>query len=117
MPRAPSPCSADGAASALTSVLQLLIERLYPAASGGKPPLGPVNGALGTTVGNLLNGRKSAIGIIGAALTQILGTAPSATVLSSIAGAAPALAGTSGTFLPIFIALAAWGPSARAKSG
>ena len=74
--------------------------------------LGQVNGALGQTIGNLLNGKKSAIGIIGAAATSILSGAPSdsaigklvATVLGDTGLIAP---GT--TFLPLFLALSAWG--------
>ncbi len=36
---------------------------------GGTGKLGPVNGALGQTIGNLLDGKKSAIGIIGGVIT------------------------------------------------
>src|SRR5262249_1446747 len=36
----------------------------------GPPPLGQVNGALGQTIGNLLNGKKTAIGVIGALATS-----------------------------------------------
>ena len=35
-------------------------------------PLGQVNGALGETIGNLLNGKKTAIGVIGSMLTAWL---------------------------------------------
>ena len=44
---------------------------------GGKsPPLGQVNGALGETIGNLLNGKKTAIGLIGTLLTGWLSSVP-----------------------------------------
>jgi len=33
-------------------------------------PLGQVNGALGETIGSLLNGKKTAIGVIGSLLTD-----------------------------------------------
>ena len=44
-----------------------------PGSGGGNtdtPPLGQVNRALGSTLGNLLNGKKTAIGITGAMLTE-----------------------------------------------
>jgi uncharacterized protein (TIGR02594 family) len=67
-------------------------------ATGG---LGPVNGALGQWLGNLLDGKKSAIGIIGAMLTQVLQAAG-----PSLGGAWPQLGGAA---FPVFLALAAWG--------
>ena len=86
------------------------------AAAGGED-LGPVNGALGQTIGNLLNGKKSAIGIVGAALTSILGAAPDGSAIGTLAGAAtkllPAFAGASPMFLPLFLAIAAWGVLGR----
>jgi hypothetical protein len=73
---------------------------------GGVPtlPLGPVNGALGQTIGNLLNGSKSAIGILGALAVQ-LGQAP------GLAGLVPSALGTAIApyATPIFLALTAWG--------
>jgi hypothetical protein len=77
----------------------------------GKPALGQVNGALGETVGNMLNGKKAAIGIGGSLLTSVLaGFAPQA-------GAAglQGILGTVSTFLPpqfalpLFLAVSAWG--------
>jgi len=81
----------------------------------GKPALGQVNGALGETVGNLLNGKKTAIGIGGSLVTALL-----AGVKAPAAGAAAAtgLEGLLGTIapilppqfaLPIFLATTAWG--------
>ncbi len=80
-------------------------------------PLGQVNGALGQTIGNLLDGKKSAIGIGGAIITQLLSklaTSPTGmpgdltavgTVLSSIT---PTI-GLSPFAMPLFLGLAAWG--------
>ena len=87
---------------------------------GGQPALGQVNGALGQTLGDLLNGKKSAIGIIGALITAVLQVAGPSLPLSSIipglgtAGAAGAVAAAGSTglgsvLLPIFLAIAAWG--------
>ncbi|WP_129268009.1 hypothetical protein [Bradyrhizobium betae] len=73
---------------------------------GGPKGLGQVNGALGDTVGHLLDGKKSAIGIIGSVLTAVLhvvGPSLPAAVTTAIGGPlAPAI-------LPIFLGLTAWG--------
>src|SRR5262249_19014688 len=77
----------------------------------GPPPLGQVNGALGQTIGNLLNGKKTAIGVICALATSLLGNVPWASggVGQIIATALPAAAGLSGYALPLFLAMTAWG--------
>ena len=74
-------------------------------------PLGQVNGALGETIGNLLNGKKTALGILGTVVTQMLSTTADTGGLGAIVlKAAPAaLAGMSGYAMPIFLGLAAWG--------
>jgi lysozyme family protein len=84
--------------------------------SGKSLPLGQVNGALGETIGNLLNGNKTAIGLIGTLLTGWLSNVPQlppgATAsgltgfLQLIAGAIP---GLSGFTMPLFLILTAWG--------
>lgn len=85
-----------------------IIDLLLAAMKGDKDkPMGPVNGALGETIGNLLNGKKTALGVIGALLSAILPNIPGA-------GAALTpgiLAGTplAPVALPIFLALTAWG--------
>ena len=81
----------------------------------GKPALGQVNGALGVTIGHLLDGKKTAIGIGGSLVTALL-----AGVKAPAAGAAAAtgLEGLLATIapilppqfaLPIFLATTAWG--------
>lgn len=96
-----------------TQQLLVLIDRLLaaPGKEGGEEPgkLGPVNGALGQTIGKLLNGRKSALGIVGSVATAILGSASPGSPLGEIATSIPAFTGTSGVFLPVFLGLAAWG--------
>ncbi len=69
--------SRDRARRALLRVLvkQLTDDAPAPApadGSGGKPPLTPVNAALGDTIGYALDGKKSVIGIVGLILTVIL---------------------------------------------
>lgn len=80
-----------------------------PAPTPAPGPIGPVNGALGTALGELLNGKKTAIGVIGALATSVLTNSQPGTLLGSIASSVPALAGMSSTFLPVFLATAAWG--------
>jgi lysozyme family protein len=83
----------------------------------GTPALGQVNGALGDTIGNLLNGKKSALGIGGSLLTALLMNVPTDAgavaqggalikMLAPIVGAVP---GLSQVALPLFLAMGAWG--------
>jgi peptidoglycan hydrolase-like protein with peptidoglycan-binding domain len=72
-------------------------------------PLGEVNGALGNTLGNILNGKKSAIGIIGAMMTSILSQVPPSTGLGQVLGSLTPSFGLSPYAMPIFLAIGAWG--------
>jgi len=78
-----------------------------------KPPLGQVNGALGETIGNLLNGKKTAIGIGGSLITSLLAavtSSPNAGGLAGLLGTiATSVPGLSQFTLPIFLAITAWG--------
>lgn len=81
---------------------------IAPTQPGGTPAsqLGPVNGALGQTIGNLLNGNKSAIGIIGALITSVLQVVgPNASTILPFLS--PGTLG--GVALPVFLAITAWG--------
>ena len=76
-----------------------------------EPPLTPVNAALGTTVGNLLNGRKTALGVLGAV---------GATLLPDVAPQLGLM--TEGTAVqaaevinPLALALAGWGVLGKAE--
>jgi hypothetical protein len=97
----------------LTNLLTALC-RLGGTQPAGSAPatLGPVNGALGQTIGNLLDGKKTAIGTIGALLTALLANVPAgsgvADILANITPVA-GVAGFSGYAMPVFLALAAWG--------
>ena len=73
--------------------------------------LGQVNGALGQTIGNLLDGKKTGIGIAGALLTSLLTQASSGSggVASTLTQIASVIPGLSGYAMPIFLALTAWG--------
>ena len=79
----------------------------------GKSPLGQVNGALGETIGNLLNGKKTAIGIGGSLITSLLAaitSSPDAGGLAGLLGTiASSVPGLSQFALPIFLAMTAWG--------
>lgn len=80
---------------------------------GGKPMLGQVNGALGETIGKLLDGKKTALGIGGSLLTALLSSVTAspdagglAGLLGTIVSAVPGL----GQFaMPISLALTVWG--------
>jgi lysozyme family protein/peptidoglycan hydrolase-like protein with peptidoglycan-binding domain len=79
----------------------------------GKLPLGQVNGALGETIGTLLDGKKTAIGIGGSLITSLLAavtSSPSAGGLAGLFGTiATSVPGLSQFALPIFLAMSAWG--------
>jgi hypothetical protein len=73
----------------------------------GASQLGPVNGALGQTLGSALDGKKSAIGIIGAMVTAVLqGVGPELGTALPVVGS---FNGLGQAALPIFLAMAAWG--------
>ncbi len=87
----------------------------------GKPVLGQVNGALGETIGKLLDGKKTALGLGGSVLTALLSSvtaSPSAGgiagLLGTIVSAVPGL----GQFaMPISLALTAWGVLGKLENG
>ena len=72
-------------------------------------PLGQVNGALGQTIGNLLNGKKTAIGLLGAVVTPMLTQASTTTALAPVLAMLTPAAGLAPFTLPIFLGLTAWG--------
>jgi lysozyme family protein/peptidoglycan hydrolase-like protein with peptidoglycan-binding domain len=78
-----------------------------------KPLLGQVNGALGETIGNLLDGKKTAIGIGGSLITSLLAAVTSSPNAGGLAGLfgtiATSVPGLSQFTLPIFLAITAWG--------
>jgi uncharacterized protein (TIGR02594 family) len=79
------------------------------------PPLTTVNGALGQTVGNMLNGRKTAIGAIGLLATTLLPVffpqlAPIAAVIKPAVGAAAVAAGNATNVIePASVHAQSWG--------
>jgi peptidoglycan hydrolase-like protein with peptidoglycan-binding domain len=93
----------------LRKALELLTAILVPGADRKSAPLGQVNGALGETLGKLLNGKKTAIGVGGAALTSILAHVPEASGLGQILALLTPAVGLSPFTMPIFLALSAWG--------
>ncbi|WP_172839433.1 glycosyl hydrolase 108 family protein [Tateyamaria omphalii] len=58
--------------TAAESILKDVVEQKLDALEPEKPALTPVNAALGETVGKLLNGKKSVIGIVGLVLTSVI---------------------------------------------
>lgn len=106
-PAAPAATAQKGE-DALVQQLIMLLDSLL-GTSGDKTVLGPVNGALGETIGNLLNGRKSAIGIIGAILTSVLSSSPVGGALSTLVPALSVFNGSGSAILSIFLGIATWG--------
>jgi len=102
----PAP-TASQLADQLKRAAELLTGALAP--GNGSQPLGQVNGALGETLGNLLNGKKAAIGIIGASLTSVLSQVPPGSGLGDVLTKLTPAAGLSPFSMPICLALAAWG--------
>jgi hypothetical protein len=72
-------------------------------------PLGQVNGALGQTIGNLLDGKKTAFGVIGAVVTAILQSAGPNVPLNEVMPILGSSAGLGSVAMPLFLALSAWG--------
>ena len=93
----------------LGKALDLIKTILAPGADGKPLPLGQVNGALGQTIGNLLNGKKTALGLLGAVVTPMLTQASTTTALAPLLAMLTPAAGLSGFALPIFLGLTAWG--------
>ncbi|WP_369719690.1 peptidoglycan-binding protein [Bradyrhizobium sp. LLZ17] len=108
---APAPGTA-AANPVATDQLKQVVDLLSGLLSN-KPVLGQVNGALGDTIGNLLNGKKTAIGIGGSLITALLSAvtaSPNAGGLAGLFGTiASAVPGLSQFALPISLALTAWG--------
>lgn len=102
IPSGPSPLSA----AQVDQFVKLLTALVGSPAQGGGG-LGQVNGALGQTIGNLLDGKKSAIGIIGAMVTAVLqGVGPGLSTPVPLVGN---FTGLGNAAMPIFLAVAAWG--------
>jgi hypothetical protein len=114
-PPEPPAAAADQQIEQLRKIIMLLNPIINPgavtvAAPPAKPPLGPVNGALGQTIGNLLDGKKAALGTIGAVATSLLSsTASTGTGIGQVlTGLVPAV-GLSQFAMPIFLGLTVWG--------
>jgi hypothetical protein len=71
--------------------------------------LGQVNGALGETLGKMLDGKKTAIGTIGAVLTALLSQVPAGSGLGQVLAMLTPATGLSGFTFPIFIGMTVWG--------
>ena len=73
-------------------------------------PLTPVNAALGQGIGKMLDGKKSAIGIIGSLITVLAGSGlKDAGIPAGTTGLLPIIAGAVPYLQPIMLALTAWG--------
>jgi lysozyme family protein len=93
--------------------LKQVVDVITAVVGQATPQLGQVNGALGATIGNLLNGKKTAIGIGGSLITTLLAavtSSPNAGGLAGLLGTiATSVPGLSQFTLPIFLAMTVWG--------
>jgi Putative peptidoglycan binding domain/D-alanyl-D-alanine carboxypeptidase len=103
------PPSAAPQTEGLQKALELLRAIMAPGTDDKSRPLGQVNGALGDTLGNLLNGKKTAIGVIGTALTAVLSQVPPGSGLGQVLAPLIPSAGLSPFALPVFLGMSAWG--------
>lgn len=91
------------------------LQDIFKAAVPQTHELTPINNMLGETVGNLLNGRKTAIGVIGSLLFGLLGgTSGEPTAIAQNAGSVlspllTTLGGASPIALPVLAATTLWG--------
>ena len=103
------PSSGSSPTDRLRKTIELLSAILSPGAPDKPQPLGQVNGALGQTIGNLLDGKKTAIGLLGAVATPLLSHASETTALGPLLATLTPAAGLSGFALPVFLGMTAWG--------
>jgi hypothetical protein len=110
---AATPAPASDTTDPIKQIIDLVIGIIVPAVSKQVPVLGQVNGALGETIGNLFNGKKTAIGIFGGLLSTLLpalgATATATAPAGLLAGILPTFAGLPQIGIPISIAIFAWG--------
>jgi uncharacterized protein (TIGR02594 family) len=103
------PLSASQLTEQLRKALEVLTTIIAPGTDDKSRALGQVNGALGETLGNLLNGKKTAIGVLGAVLTSVLSQVPAASGLGQVLALLTPAVGLSPFAMPIFLAVSAWG--------
>ncbi len=87
---------------------------ILPKDSAATNVLTPVNGALGSTLGKLLDGRKTGLGIIGALASTLLapttdGGTAATSPLGELIPLLAAIPGLSSIMMPISLALLGWG--------
>ena len=98
-------------AEQIQQVIQLV--GMIAQALGKSQVLGQVNGALGETLGKLLDGKKTAFGIFGSLVTALMQAVPATPNAGGLAGLfgtiVSAVPGLGQFALPISLALTAWG--------
>jgi hypothetical protein len=102
-----APPSTSQQTDQIRRALELLTAIVTPGTEGTSMPLGQVNGALEETLGNLLNGKKTAIGILGTALTSVLSQVPAGSGLGQVLATLTPAVGLSPFAMPIFLAMSA----------
>ena len=102
-----------GSGTPSAAQLKQVMDMITAIIGQAQPGLGQVNGALGETIGNLLNGKKTAIGIVGSLITSVLAgvtSSPNAGGLAGLLGiVATSVPGLSTVTGPLFLAMTLWG--------
>jgi lysozyme family protein/peptidoglycan hydrolase-like protein with peptidoglycan-binding domain len=102
-----------GSGTPSAAQLKQVMDMITAIIGQAQPGLGQVNGALGETIGNLLNGKKTAIGIVGSLITSVLAgvtSSPNAPGLAGLLGiVANSVPGLSSVTGPLFLAMTVWG--------
>lgn len=96
-------------AEQMRTTLDLLNALMGKEAAVEPDALGPVNNLLGGSIGRLLNGKKTAIGLLGGVLTAILSQLQTGGGFAAASGIGSQVVGLSPYLLPVFLGLAAWG--------
>jgi peptidoglycan hydrolase-like protein with peptidoglycan-binding domain len=114
LPSATGPATPVGAGAPSADQLQKVVNAILAISGQNATALGQVNGALGQTIGKLLDGKKTAIGIGGSLLTSLLSaaaaTSPQAGGLAGLVQLlATSVPGLGPFALPVFLAMTAWG--------
>jgi lysozyme family protein/peptidoglycan hydrolase-like protein with peptidoglycan-binding domain len=108
-----------GSGTPSAAQLKQVMDMITAIIGQAQPGLGQVNGALGETIGNLLNGKKTAIGIVGSLITSVLAgvtSSPNAGGLAGLLGiVATSVPGLSSVTGPLFLAMTIWGILGKAE--
>jgi len=101
----------QNASASVASALRKLADEIDPPSNSSSTPqkpqvLTPINAALGQTIGTALDGKKTAIGILGSIASYLVSSPDIVQAIPALGGVAEAVG--SGT-LPVFLGTTVWG--------